>query len=341
VHPEDRPGRRRRGEAGDGIAVYGAAWRRRRDELVCAQLLDTTAGERELARRAWSHLEVIHAVGIFGPEVIEAHGSLGIDDLVSGYVAARVAPVGRVGPEVAGALFHGFAPAVMRRALPAVWELAAPETIIEVTRRAAGETLDRLVEGLEDELARASELAREASLFHPLEGRALAAGRSALGWPDEPHLVLWEAATRIRESRGDGHVACLVAAGLDGVEAHLTVAGDTKQAHAFLKGLRGWSDAEWEAAVRRLRDRGLLDAGGGLTPAGRELRDELEVHTDALAVPPWRQLGTDATERLLEALRPIVYRILDAEILPMPIFKGKTIDPRGPEAPEAHGTTDP
>ena len=306
-----------------------------------AQLLDTTAEERELARRAWSHLEVVHAVGIFGPDVMEAHGEGGIEDPISGYVAARVAPVGAVGPEVAAALFHSFAPAAMRRALPATWELMSPAQLIEVTRRAAGDVLGRLGEGLEDEVARAAELAREASLFHPVEGRALAAGRSALSWPGEEHQLLWEAATRIRESRGDGHVACLVAAGLDGVEAHLTVAGDTDEARAFLKGLQGWSDPEWEAAVDRLRTRGLLDGDGALTEAGRQLRDGLEAHTDALAAPPWRRLGPESTEQLIEALQPIVYRILDAEILPMPIFAGKTIDPRGPGSPEAHGTPDP
>lgn len=298
--------------------------------------LETTREERELARRAWSHLEMVHALGIFGPEVLEAHGALGVDDLLSGYVAARVAPLGPVGPEVAAAVFHGFAPGVMRRALPAAWELVAPERIIEVTRQAAGGLLQRLAEGLEDDVLRAAELARQASLFHPIEGRPLAAGRSALPWPDEPAHMLWEAATRVRESRGDGHVSCLVAEGLDGIEAHLTVAGDTATARGFLQQLRGWSDPEWEAAIGRLRDRGLLDDAGGLTPAGRDLRDRLEVRTDALAVPPWRQLGQDMTRQLIDALRPVVRRILDAEILPLPVFEGRDIDPRGPESPTAH-----
>lgn len=298
--------------------------------------VETTQEERELARRAWSHLEMVHALGIFGPEVLEAHGTLGIDDLVSGYVAARVAPLGPVGPEVAAAVFHGFAPGVMRRALPAAWELVAPARIIEVTREAAGGLLQRLTEGLEDDVLRAAELARQASLFHPIEGRPLAAGRSALPWPDEPAHVLWEAATRVRESRGDGHVACLVAEGLDGIESHLTVAGDTDTARGFLQQLRGWSDPEWEAAIGRLRDRGLLDDAGGLTAAGRDLRDRLELRTDALAVPPWRQLGQDMTRQLIDALQPVVRRILDAEILPLPVFEGRDIDPRGAESPTAH-----
>ena len=37
-----------------------------------------------------------------------------------------------------------------------------------------------------------------------------------------PLLVLWQAATILREHRGDGHVAALVVAGLDGCEAHVS-----------------------------------------------------------------------------------------------------------------------
>ena len=298
--------------------------------------LGTSERERALARRAWSHLEVVHALGIFGPDVIEAHGELGIDDLLAGYVAARVGPMGPVGPEVATAVFHGFSPQVMHRTLPSLWERVTPQRVVEATRQAAGALLQRLTEGLDDEVARAAELARQAAMFHPIEGRPLAAGRSSLDWPDGPALVLWEAATRIRESRGDGHVACLVAAGLDGIEAHLSVAGDTDTARGFLQRLRGWSEPEWEAAIGRMQDRGLLNEDAALTDEGRRLRRLLEERTDALAVPPWRQLGEDATQHLIEALQPVVRRILDAEILPLPIFQGRDIDPRGPESPEAH-----
>jgi hypothetical protein len=301
-------------------------------------LLGTTAAERDLARRAWSHLEVVHAVGIFGPDVVAAQGELGIDDLLAGYITARVAPMGPVGPEVATAVFHGFSPVTMQRVLPDTWDVAAPGRIIEATRAAASQLLERLTDGLGDEMSRAAELARQAAMFHPVEGRPLAAGRSAVPWPEERTQLLWEAATRIRESRGDGHVACLVAAGLDGLEAHLTVAGDTEEARGFLRDLRGWTEPEWHAAIGRLRDRGLLDEDGALTDAGRELRAELEARTDALAVPPWRQLGTEATETLINSLRPVVRRILDAEILPLPVFRDKLIDPRGPESPSAHGS---
>jgi hypothetical protein len=38
---------------------------------------------------------------------------------------------------------------------------------------------------------------------------------------DEPVARLWHAATLLREHRGDGHIAALVAAGIGGTEAHV------------------------------------------------------------------------------------------------------------------------
>ena len=47
----------------------------------------------------------------------------------------------------------------------------------------------------------------------PDEGRALFAANATLDWPDHPLDVLWQAATLLREHRGDGHVALLLAEG--------------------------------------------------------------------------------------------------------------------------------
>jgi hypothetical protein len=55
------------------------------------------------------------------------------------------------------------------------------------------------------ELAEAASLAREAALAADTAGRALAAASADLPWSDEPHLVLWQAISVLREHRGDGH----------------------------------------------------------------------------------------------------------------------------------------
>ena len=50
-------------------------------------------------------------------------------------------------------------------------------------------------------------------------GPALYAGLRALDVPEEPVARLWHAATLLREHRGDGHNAALVAHGIGGTEA--------------------------------------------------------------------------------------------------------------------------
>jgi hypothetical protein len=278
--------------------------------------LGTTEEERATARRLWIHLEVLHVTQYFSPTVRDAHEALGLELPWGGYTAGRIACMGRVGPELATAVFYGFSPRLLQGVLPAAWDRITPERAHEVTLAAVAATLEPLLDPFADEVARAAELAREVALLHPTVGRPLAAARASTPWPEGANLVLFEAAARIRESRGDGHVAALVAAGIDGCESHLTLAGDTDKVRRVLQPRRGWTDAEWEAAVRRLRDRGLLDEDGALTAAGDEVRAGIERRTDALAVPPWRAFGAARTEQLLALLRPVARAVADTDLVP-------------------------
>ncbi len=275
------------------------------------------------ARRLWGRLEAVNTLAYFAPEVHRAHAELGLADRMVGYVAARSAPFGPVGPEVVTAAFHGFSPRAISHALPGAWEVAAPAQVLAATDAALLRVLQELL-GDAPELARAAELAREAALLHPILGRPLAAAWSSVPWAQQPALVLWQAASRVRESRGDGHVALLVDAELDGVEAHLTSRGDSPKLRQILGATRGISDPEWDAAADRLRERGVLDADGGLTAAGAQLRARLERRTDELAAPPWTALGARSTAALLAALDPLVARILDAGIVPGVVARNAT-----------------
>lgn len=278
--------------------------------------LGTTAQERATARRAFAHLEVVHVPQYFSPAVAEAHAGLGLELPWGGYTAGRAACMGPVGPEVATAVFYGFAPRLLQQVLPAAWEVTTPERAHAATLEAVSATLAPLLAPHDAEVRRAAELAREVALLHPVVGRPLAAARSSTPWPEEPHLVLFEAAARIRESRGDGHVATLVAAGIDGCESHLTVAGDTEKVRRVLQPRRGWTDAEWDAAVRRLQERGLLGDDGQRTERGVQVRTAVEERTDALAVPPWRAFGPERTAQLLEALEPIAHALAATDLVP-------------------------
>ena len=140
-------------------------------------------------------------------------------------------------------------------------------------------------------------------------GRPLFAANRDVPRPDDPVADLWQLATTLREHRGDGHVALLAAAGLDGCEVHVLVsATDGTDPELFVTS-RGWSADDWDAAHARLMARGLVAADGTATPAGRTLRDEIERRTDELAAVPYARLATDDLDRMLAELGPAAARV--------------------------------
>ena len=125
----------------------------------------------------------------------------------------------------------------------------------------------------------------------------------------------------LREHRGDGHIAALVAAGVDGCEAlALRVArgqaDGTGPTREQLQPARGWTDEEWDAAAGRLASRGWLDADGALTPAGQAAHEAIEDATDLAAARPWARLGAERTEELARLLAPVARAC--AALLPYP-----------------------
>ena len=263
------------------------------------------------ARRLWRACEPVHAVLYFAPEPRAACEALGTRGFWPGYFAQRAAPLGPVGPALVTALFHGFHPAFVARAVPAVWSVAPPESFLRLRLESVDAALRRLCGPdllTAPGVAEAAAIAREAALAAPTAGRGLAAATAARPWPDEPHLVLWHAQTLLRESRGDGHVAALTAEGLEPAEA-LVLFG-AEHGLTTLRERRGWPEDEWAAAGARLGDRGLLDGAGGLTAEGRALRVEVERRTDELAGASWRAVGDERAERLVALVAPVTAAVV-------------------------------
>ena len=267
----------------------------------------------------WQVYEPIHAVTYFAPEARAATDRLGLKGGWMGYFAGRAAPMGPVSADVVIATFFNFHPDMVRRSIPDAWHLAEPDAIIEARQKAVDRALHRLLPDLigSSEIAEAASLARRAAEAGEPYGRPLYAANSALEWPEEPHLVLWNAATRLREHRGDGHVASLVAAGLDGCEAHVTVAALGTVPGEMQRKYRWWSEEEWKAAEHRLWERGWLELDGTLSVHGHAERSRLETATDRLAMGPWEQLGPDSTKRLFELLLPIATRLMGGDNVPL------------------------
>jgi hypothetical protein len=207
---------------------------------------------------------------------------------------------------------------LVRSAIPSSWTKADPATIIDARIGAADAALTRILGddiASRADVAEAAALARDAALAacERPQGRALFAAHAALPWPDAPHLVLWHAQTLLREFRGDGHIAALLLADLDGVEALVTHAAAGDVPAAALQSTRAWPDDEWQAGVERLRARGLINADElAFTDTGAALRQQIEDQTDASAVVAYEAIGEAGCQRLRELTRPLSQAVVAA-----------------------------
>lgn len=271
------------------------------------------------ARRLWTLFEPLHAVTYFTVEARTAADAVGLRGFWMAYVAQRSAPLGAVGPEVAYAAFHGFHRLRLERALPDAWELADPERCLTARSIGAGAALHRLL-GEETahrpEIAEAAELAGAAADAADVEGRVLGAANQALPRPEEPVRALWQAMTTLREHRGDGHVAVLVASGLGPVAAHRLKEAAGELNGSTTRQARRFDEDDWAAGAAELRGRGWLDDAGRLTDAGRAGHDEIESATDRLAARPWAALGREGTDRLAELLTPLSDAVVAGHAFP-------------------------
>ncbi|MFD7533395.1 MULTISPECIES: hypothetical protein [unclassified Streptomyces] len=271
-------------------------------------------------RRCHNAINPLHSTVYFSPDLGKELGELGIDDPNAAYFAARSAAMGAVGPGTVTAAFYNFNHDLVARHLPAVWSVAAPQAVLDARLRAADTTLRRLL-GEEviasPELAEAAELALRAAEGCTRHARPLYAAHADLPVPEEPHLAYWHAGTLLREHRGDGHLAALLTAGLDPLEALVSHTATGKgMSPRWVLTTRGWQRDDWDAARERLRGRGILDAEGELTEAGTALRAELEEATDRMDAAPYEHLGAQGVERLTELARGFLFTAASAGAFP-------------------------
>ena len=187
--------------------------------------MNDTAGT---ARRMWTLFESVHVVTYFTPEARAGFEAAGLRGFWRGYFAGRAAPLGAVGAAPVTASFFNFAPSMVARALPGVWELITPEDALAVRSAGAVSALRRLLGDQEAAVAAAADGLLRVTDGLDCAGRVLAAANAALPAPGEPAARLWYAATLLREHRGDAHFAALLAADIDGCEALVLRTGSGK-----------------------------------------------------------------------------------------------------------------
>ena len=269
-----------------------------------------------MARKMWRTLEPYHGLIYFAPEATAAYEALGVHGF-DGYFASRAAPMGAVPAEVVIATFFNFNPEIVHHAIPSAWEAATPAQLLDARLGAAGpgpaspgaELLDSTAEV---ERSRPCCKGGPGQWAVTMAGRPLYAGHAGLSWPEAPHLSLWHSITLLREFRGDGHIACLVDAGLDGLDALIFHAASGEVPRAALQTSRAWSDEAWEVAVATLQVRGFVDGDGTFTEAGAALRQHIEDRTDGLALAPWAALGEEGCDELRSLVRPLSKAIVES-----------------------------
>ncbi|MBB1255879.1 hypothetical protein H3146_21320 [Streptomyces sp. OF3] len=277
--------------------------------------LDARAG-----RRCHGAVNPLHSLVYFSPELAEEFESVGVTDRSSVYLAARAAPFGPVGPGTVTATFYSFGHRMIAERLPAVWRQVSPERALELRLRAADRVLRRLLgeQTLKSpEVAEAAELALRAAEGCERGARPLYAANADLPVPDEPHLALWHAATLLREHRGDGHLAVLLGAGLTGLEAQAShTATGRGMSPRWVLATRGFTESEWQAAMARLRERGLVDDDSTITDTGLALRKDIEARTDQVDLGPYEHLGPAGVERLTELAGALAMTAVGAGAFP-------------------------
>ncbi len=280
-----------------------------------------------IARTAWHRLEAVNAVAYFSRECRQGLKDAGLPGFWMGYFACRAAPMGPVTPGVVEATFFNFHPAMVRRSIPDAWALVPPEAVLSVRQQSAAAVLLRLLPGTDASVHQLLPILWKAIEHGSGAGRPLfAANRDVSGTDDLAGL--WQAATTLREHRGDGHVAVLTEADMGACEAHVLFAATEGCPPELLRENRGWSVEDWETASEVLKTRGSLTPSGVATDSGRQLRSAIEQRTDQLAVQPYLGLSVDEIDGAIRLLTGIASRIVDSGEIPFP-------NPMGLPAPSA------
>ena len=261
----------------------------------------------DTARRLHGLVEPVHLVAYFCEEPTDELLALGLRNYWDGYFASRAAPLGRVPAGVVHAIFYNFADGEVARHIPRVWDTVTPEAALAARERGCVAGLRRILGDLADApgLVRAAGLATRAATSASTEGRSLYAALRTLPVPEEPVARLWHAATLLREHRGDGHIAALVAAGIGGTQSHVLHALSQDMPAEKFGRIHHLPADQLAKVVDGMRADGLIDDSGWLSETGRKTKEQIESLTDDLAAPAYSVLEPSELDQLTADLEPI------------------------------------
>jgi hypothetical protein len=259
-----------------------------------------------MARRMFDLVEPIGMMPYAADEPNQTMFALGFSNYWDIYFAGRAAPLGRPTAEVVDALFYNFAPGEVARHIPKVWRTTTPEAAIAARQAGCVQALRRILGEHVDSpaFARATELLTTAATSAPVEGRPMYAALRALPIPDEVVARLFHAASLLREHRGDGHIAALMVEGVGRLEAHVLLALDVPMPAKSFGRIHHLPEAQLDAVIGGMRDRGLIGDDDWLTDEGHAVKDRVEALTDDLAAKPYEILRAEELDELMGLLEP-------------------------------------
>jgi hypothetical protein len=268
-----------------------------------------------MARRMFELVEPIGVIPYAADEPNETMFALGFTDYWDTYFAGRAAPLGLVPPEVVHALFYNFAPGEVARHIPKVWRTTTPEAAIAARQEGCVKALRRILGDhvATSAFARATELLLDAATSAPYEGRPMYAALRTIPVPDDVVARLFHAASLLREHRGDGHIAALMAEGIGGLESHVLYALSMGMPAEKFGRIHHLPAAQRTAVIDAMRRRGLVGDDGGLTDEGRAVHERVEHLTDTLAWRPYEVLDARELDELVTGLEPLAALLVAAQ----------------------------
>ncbi|HET6875537.1 MAG TPA: hypothetical protein VFH70_12195 [Acidimicrobiales bacterium] len=255
------------------------------------------------ARELAMALEAFSAQVYFSPECHDEYANLGFGKSPAevrgvampdgaAYFTSRGSVMGQVPGQLVAAAFGVFNPSVVVPAVTTGWGLIDAATIEAARTRGALGQLRRILGESPADVGKLATSLESASSALPLEGHPLYAGLMAVPVPDDDLGAAWRFADRLREFRGDAHIAAWTSAGFDAVEIGLITELFWGLPMKTYVRSRAWSEEQLDAGIERLTARGLV-SDGAFTAEGRAAREAVEEATDRQCQPIIDALGDD------------------------------------------------
>ena len=240
------------------------------------------------------------------PGAVARYESLGLPEQFAsplGYIAARAAPIAAAGPDAVIGAFGSISPLGIRGLFEFLGDRSRFFAFAAARDAAVLEGLSTYTPTYGPVLAALGPKLWEVVDDLSGTGRVLFSALRAQPRPQDPVLSGWHAINAVREWRGDTHWALVATNGLDHGAASILHNAWLGYEADWLPKSRGTSEVDLARGWSDLRRRGLAD-DQGVTSAGIDLREAIEVATDELCIPIWRAVGVDETLTFCQQAEP-------------------------------------